>query len=125
MVCKRKTNYLNPNSKDLNWKREGKNQVKAEGIELSTSTDKNSDSNGMNSFGGNEEVVVIVNDESEENKSRHARYDREESLHLWWLPLHPCRHRLDRRLGCLHARSLSLLLLLLLLLFSRKDDLNS
>lgn len=59
--------------------------------------DENRNSKRVNSLGGDEKVVVIVNDEAEKDESRHAGNDGEKSLHLWGLSPHPCRDGVDRR----------------------------
>ena len=58
--------------------------------------DENRNSKRVNSLGGDEKVVVIVNDEAEKDESRHAGNDGEKSLDLWGLPPHPCRDCVDR-----------------------------
>lgn len=58
--------------------------------------DENRDSNRMNSLGGDEKIVVVVNDDAEKDESRHAGHDGDKSLRLWWLPPHPCDDCVDR-----------------------------
>ncbi|MBA0607590.1 hypothetical protein Godav_019869, partial [Gossypium davidsonii] len=49
----------------------------------------------MDSLGGDEEVVVVMYNDSEKKHCRHPRYDRPKSLHLRRLSSHPHRHRMD------------------------------
>lgn len=51
--------------------------------------DEDGNSEGVDSLGSNKEIVVIVDDEAEEDESRHAGNDGEKSLHLWGLSPHP------------------------------------
>jgi len=51
--------------------------------------DEDGNSEGVDGLGSNKEIVVIVDDEAEEDESRHAGNDGEKSLHLWGLPPHP------------------------------------
>ena len=57
---------------------------------------ENGDANGVDSLGGDEEVVVIFDDQAEKNESGHGGDHRQKSLHLRRLPAHPRRHRVDR-----------------------------
>jgi len=59
--------------------------------------DEDGNSEGVDSLGSDEEVVVIVDDEAKEDEGRHAGNDGEKSLHLWGLSPHPCRDGVDRR----------------------------
>lgn len=74
--------------------------------------DEDRDSDRMDSLGGDEEVVVVMYNDSEKNQCRHPRYHRQKSLHLRRLSSHPHRHRMDRPLLCPHV--------LFILFFPRK-----
>lgn len=58
---------------------------------------ENGNSERVNSFSGDEEVIVIVNDESEKDESGHTGNDGEKSLDLWGLSPDPCSDGVDRR----------------------------
>lgn len=60
--------------------------------------DEDGDSDGVDSLGGDEKVVVIVHDDSKQHERRHASDDGEESLHLWRLSPDPYGYGLDRPL---------------------------
>lgn len=58
--------------------------------------DEHGDSDGVDGLGGDEEVVVVVNDNPEQNQRRHARDHGQEGLHLGRLSPYPCGHGVDR-----------------------------
>lgn len=57
---------------------------------------KDSDADGVDGLGGNEEVVMVVDDEPEQHEGGHAGDDGEEGLHLGGLPPDPCGQDVDR-----------------------------
>lgn len=65
--------------------------------------DENADSDGVYGLSGDEEVIVVVDDESEQNKSGHARDHGEKGLDFRRLSSNPCRDGLDRPLLSSHG----------------------
>lgn len=52
----------------------------------------------MHGLGGDKEVIVIVDDSTEEHEGSHAGNHGEECFDFGWLPPHPCLDGLDRPL---------------------------
>lgn len=68
---------------------------------------KNRDSESMDSLGGNEEAIVIVNHHTDKDEGGDGADKRQEHLHLGRLPPYPCPDHLDRPFGTLHRHRLS------------------
>nr|GMC95535.1 hypothetical protein BHE74_00057536 [Ipomoea batatas] len=87
----------------VHWLETSDQILQAGWLEGEEYADEDADSNGVNSLGSYEEVVVIVDDGSEHHQRRHAGDHGQEGLHLGRLPLYPCRYGLDRSPRHLHA----------------------
>ena len=68
------------------------------GLLLGELVDKDADAERVRGLGGDEEVVVVVDDEADEDERGHAGDHGQEGLHLGRLPPHPRRHRAERPL---------------------------
>lgn len=74
------------------------------GLLLGELVDEDSEAERVGGLGGDEEVVVVVDDEPDEDERGHAGDDGQEGLHLGRLPPHPRHHRAERPLRPPHLR---------------------
>jgi len=75
------------------------------GLLLGELVDEDAYAERVRSLGGDEEVVVVVDDEADEDERGHAGDDGQEGLHLGRLPPHPRRHHAERPLRPPHLVS--------------------
>jgi hypothetical protein len=67
--------------------------------------DEDADAERVRGLGGDEEVVVVVDDEADEDERGHAGDHGEKGFHLGRLPPHPGHHHAKRSLRPPHLAS--------------------